>query len=83
MSANLQNKLLVNIGSVLAANGIILLAAPRRFSALRTSAWTPRTFDRGLARLSDSRLARAVGAAVASAGIAMVACGIVRTRPRR
>jgi len=81
MSDELTNKLLVNAGTFLATNGIILLVAPRRFSALRTSAWTPRAFDRALVRLGDSRLARAVGVFAASAGIAMAAYGIVRTRP--
>ena len=84
MSDDLKNKLLVNAGSILAANGFIMLVAPRRFSVLRTSAWTPQAFDRGLARLTGSdRLARVVGLLAAIAGLSMVTGGVMRTSPAR
>lgn len=84
MSRDFGNQLLVNVGSVLAANGLILLATPRRFVVLRTTAWTPQVFDRGLDRFtSRHRLARGAGALAALTGIAMVTYGIVRTDARR
>ena len=84
MSSDLRNQLLVNVGSILAANGLILLIAPKRFAVLRSTSWTPAAFDRGLDRLAGRRrLARSVGTLAAAAGITMVAYGIVRTDPER
>ena len=84
MSRDFRNQLLVHVGSVLAANGLILLIAPRRFAVLRSTAWTPGAFDRGLDRLtSRSGLARGAGTLAALAGITMVTYGIMRTDPER
>lgn len=82
MSTSVSNKVLVNLGSVVATNGILLLIAPARFAALRTSSWTPRSFDTSLERLVSQRgWARGVGMTVACAGLMMVAYGLTRTRP--
>ena len=84
MSRDLGNQLLVNAGSILATNGLILLIAPRRFAVLRSTAWTPGAFDRGLDRLTSRRgLARGAGILAALAGITMVTYGIMRTDPGR
>jgi hypothetical protein len=82
MSTNVTNKILVNLGSIVAANGTLLLIAPARFAALRTSSWTPQSFDTGLERLAARRgLARGIGTAAACVGLLMVAYGVTHTRP--
>jgi len=82
MSTSVSNKVLVNLGSIVAANGILLLIAPARFAALRTSSWTPRLFDTGLERLTARRgWARGLGTTAACVGLMMVAYGVTHTRP--
>ena len=81
MSESFQNQLLVNVGSVLAADGTILLLAARRFARLRTNDWMPRVVDDALGGLADNgSLGRALGL-LAAAGVGMIALGIGRSRP--
>ena len=82
MNESLQNQLLVNVGSILAANGTILLLAPHRFARLRTNAWMPGAVETAIGRLSDdASLGRGLGALAAAAGVGMIAFGLSRTRP--
>ena len=82
MSRDFRNQFLVNVGSILAANGLILLIAPRRFAVLRTNTLTPEAFDQGLDRLTNRRaLARGAGTLAALIGITMVTLGLMQTDP--
>lgn len=84
MSRELGNQLLVNVGSILAANGLILTVAPRRFAVLRSTSLTPAAVENGLAAFrAQPSLARTAGLVAAVVGLAMVTCGIVRTDPNR
>jgi len=81
MGSALPNKILVNVGSLLAANGAILLISPGRFEQLRTSSWTPAVFDDTLGHLAKrGRLGRIVGGTALAAGVVMIAVGVSRTR---
>jgi hypothetical protein len=82
MRTAFTNQLLVNLGTVVAGNGLILLAVPRRFAAVRTMSWMPQTFNRGLTRLARRRLlARGAGALLTLAGASMMVYGLGRTEP--
>ncbi len=82
MSESLKNQLLVNVGSMLAANGILLLLAPRRFARLRTNDWMPAPVEDTIGGLADhNTIGRGLGALLAATGVGMIALGISRTRP--
>ena len=82
MSESLKNQLLVNVGSVLAANGTILLLAPRRFARLRSNEWMPALVEDTIGGLADhNTIGRGLGALLAATGVGMFALGISRTRP--
>ncbi len=82
MSESLKNQLLVNVGSMMAANGVLLLLAPRRFARLRTNDWMPGPVEDTIGGLADHNTAgRGLGALLAAAGVGMIVLGVSRTRP--
>jgi hypothetical protein len=81
MGSSLPNKLLVNVGSLVAANGAILLISPRRFRRLRTGSWTPDAVDTILRQLAHpARRGRLIGAGTMALGVSLIAVGLLRTR---
>jgi hypothetical protein len=82
MRTSLTNQLLVNMGTVVAGNGLMLLAVPRRFAAVRTMSWMPQAVNRGLVCLARRRLlARGAGALLTLVGASMMVYGLRRTDP--
>lgn len=81
MGSSLSNKLLVNVGSLVAANGAILLVSPGRFVQLRTTSLAPVAVDETLTCLAKRvDLGRMIGATALAIGVAMIAVGMSRTQ---
>jgi hypothetical protein len=84
MDKQAANKLMVAVGSILAANGVLLAVTPRRFATLRKSSWTPKRFDTSLDQLASSgRASGLTGAGLTLIGLLLLIAGIMRTRPSR
>lgn len=84
MDSAVGNQIFVNVGSVLAGNGLMLLAVPGRFAVLRTNTWMPHVLNQGLGGLArHRRLARGIGVLATVAGVTMVVYGLMRTDPDR
>jgi hypothetical protein len=80
MGSSLSNKLLVNVGSLVATNGAILPVSPGRFVQLRKTSLAPDAVDETLSRLMKrADLGRAIGATALALGVAMIAVGMCRT----
>jgi len=82
MGAQKAQQLMVMAGSVLALNGVLLLASPARFATLRTYSWLPERAKAALEWLGHhARAGRGAGALVSSAGVALLVRGMADVEP--
>ena len=82
MKSQTVNRMLVLAGSLLAVNGLLLAATPRRFATLRSGPWVPDQGKRGLRWLAEhGRTGRTLGAASALVGLVMLLRGVMQAEP--
>ncbi len=77
------NSVAVELGLLLAGNGILLALSPGRFATLRRNSMLPERYNTTLDRLAvDDSTGRAAGTTAAMAGVALIAFGLKQTQPR-
>jgi hypothetical protein len=82
MNSQMVNRVLVLAGSLLAVNGLLLAATPRRFATLRSGPWVPDQGKQGLRWLAEhDQAGRALGAAGALAGLVLLLYGVAQAEP--